>query len=323
METLDQITSCICDDLKDFEKEFFETIGREDESLGEMLRYVLSLKGKRIRPILTFLSAACYGKITAQTKRAAIIVELLHTASLLHDDVIDQSPQRRGRKTLNFLWDNKSAILVGDYIFGKALYLISSREDFNLLPIYSNLAMYLPKGELKEEQAIKQKDSSIEYYMSIIHDKTASLIEASLMLGRCSCGATQSSESDTMKELGRCLGMVFQIKDDVLDFCDNTGKPKGTDIREQKVTLPVIYYMQTLAEQEKQDLLSFIYSDNKSREDIAGLIEKIEQSEALTKTYRKMDSYIKQAFEIIDSMPSNVYSQSLSLLVQYLIKRNK
>lgn len=322
---LTEITNCIQKELKDFEEIFASCFSADNSSLDNMLKYVVSLKGKRIRPIITFLCALSFGKITKQTFRSAIIVELLHTASLLHDDVIDQSSVRRGKKTLNARFDNHLAILVGDYLYGKALSLLQTQEDFNLMPIFGKIAMDLPQGEIREDEATNKKDTSIDFYLKVIYEKTASLIEASVLCGACSCEKDNETKINLqqIKELGKAIGMAFQIKDDILDYKDNTGKEKGIDIKEGKITIPLIYYIESVSEEEKEEILSMLYSPNKTEVMIKDLLQKVSDSGAIDRAEQTMISFSKQALNIINTFPKNIYSKSLGELVQYLTKRDK
>ncbi len=321
-KTLSEITDCIQQELNNFEKMFSSCFSSNNSSLDSMLGYVVSLKGKRIRPIITILSALTFGKATQQTFRSAVIVELLHTASLLHDDVIDESELRRGKKTLNALRGNHSAILAGDYLYGKALSLLRTQEDFNLMPIYAKIAMDLPQGELREDEVTQNKDTSKDLYLKVIYEKTASLIEASVLCGVSSCG-NKDIDVEQLQVLGKAVGMAFQIKDDILDYHDNTGKEKGIDLKESKITLPLIYYMDSMEEKEKEEVISFLYSEEKTEEQIQALLRKVDNSGAIQRAEKTMSSYTQQALDIIRTLPVNPYSQSLSDLVQYLINRNK
>lgn len=322
---LTEITNCIQKELKDFEEMFASCFSADNSSLDNMLKYIVSLKGKRIRPIITLLCALSFGKTTKQTFRSAIVVELLHTASLLHDDVIDQSSVRRGKKTLNARFDNHLAVLVGDYLYGKALSLLQTQEDFNLMPIFGKIATDLPQGEIREDEAINKKDTSIDFYLKVIYEKTASLIEASALCGACSCEKDNETEINfqQIKELGKAIGMAFQIKDDILDYKDNTGKEKGIDIKEGKITIPLIYYIESVSEEEKEEILSMLYSPNKTEVMIKDLLQKVSDSGAIDRAEQTMISYSKQALNIINTFPKNIYSKSLGELVQYLTKRDK
>ena len=322
---LTEITNCIQKELKDFEEMFASCFSADNSSLDNMLKYIVSLKGKRIRPIITLFCALSFGKTTKQTFRSAIVVELLHTASLLHDDVIDQSSVRRGKKTLNARFDNHLAVLVGDYLYGKALSLLQTQEDFNLMPIFGKIATDLPQGEIREDEAINKKDTSIDFYLKVIYEKTASLIEASALCGACSCEKDNETEINfqQIKELGKAIGMAFQIKDDILDYKDNTGKEKGIDIKEGKITIPLIYYIESVSEEEKEEILSMLYSPNKTEVMIKDLLQKVSDSGAIDRAEQTMISYSKQALNIINTFPKNIYSKSLGELVQYLTKRDK
>ncbi|MCF0210827.1 MAG: polyprenyl synthetase family protein [Bacteroidales bacterium] len=320
-KNLKNITSCIEKDLEDFEQRFSKCLSdKEDSTLHQILRYAFDMKGKRIRPVLAMLVAGGLGQITEQTKRASLIVELLHMASLLHDDVLDNSNKRRGKQTINSLWGNHVAILVGDYMYGRALSLINTREDFNLMPIYAKIAMDLPKGEIDEMESTEKTDTSVETYLKVIYNKTASLIEASVLAGLVSSGADAKYE-EQIRELGKSIGIAYQIKDDMLDYKNNTGKQQGIDIQEKKITLPLIYFLEQSSETEKEKILEFVYSDQKTQEETDSFVARISQSEAMKKVEADLEYHSRKALQIAESLPQNAYTMALTQLVQYLIFR--
>lgn len=319
--SLNDITSCISTELKVFENELSSClIEKGNDSLNAILSYTFDMKGKRVRPILSFLSAGALGKISKQTMRGALIVELLHTASLLHDDVLDNSTKRRNKQTINALWGNRLAILAGDYIYGKALSLIQTQEDFNLMPVYAKIAMDLPIGEISELKATDDIDVSLSTYLKVIYGKTASLIEASVLTGMLSCGKNVEFENQ-VKEFGKNLGMAFQIKDDILDYDTNTGKPKGIDIKEKKITLPLIYYLEEAKKEDKQEIIDFLYSEDKTEEKVNYFLDKIIQSQAIQKTKNKLMEHNQKALNALEVFPNNDFTKALKLLVQYLTIR--
>jgi len=321
---LQDIISCLSNEMKVFEDMFKENFFSKDNLLGRLLSYEESLKGKRIRPLLIFLIAKTFGNITLQTYRSAIIIELLHTASLLHDDVIDDSMIRRQKQTINSLFGNKIAILVGDYLYGKALATIKTQEDFLLMDIFSRIAIQLPQGELKEEEINSDKSTDLEAYLQIIHYKTASLISAGAECGARSC-QNPNVDLEEISLLGKNIGMAFQIRDDILDYTiDNEmGKGVGNDIREKRVTIPYIYYLNTLEEKKREEKIELFFDSNKTNSEISRIIEEVNRSGAIQKAMKLQEEYSSSALKIVDAMPLNEYSVQLRSLVQYLTIRNE
>jgi octaprenyl-diphosphate synthase len=321
---LKDIISCLSKEMEIFEEKFKENFVSSDNLLGGLLNYENAKKGKRIRPLLIFLIAKTFGQITLQTYRSAIIIELLHTSSLLHDDVIDESLTRRDKRTINSLFGNKIAILVGDYLYGKALATIETKEDFSLMDVFSRIALQLPQGEIKEEETNKDKSIDFEAYMQIIYYKTASLISAATECGARTCG-NESVDREKLALLGKNIGMAFQIRDDILDYTPSNkmGKGVGNDIRERKITIPYIYYLNTLSEEKKEESMEEFFALEKTEQEINNIIDKVNKSGAMDKAIELQERYSKAALEIVDSMPLNEYSVALRALVQYLTIRNE
>ena len=321
---LKDITLCLADEMAEFENLFSKCFFTDDKLLNSILAYTCSLKGKRIRPLLIFLIAKTFGKVTDQTFRSAVIIELLHTASLLHDDVIDNSLLRRNNQTVNALFGDKAAILCGDYLYGQALATIKTQEDFNLMDVFARIALQLPQGEMKETDVTANKDLDITSYLSVIHYKTASLISAAAECGARTCG-NQNLNYSNIATLGQNIGMAFQVRDDILDYDENNsmGKGLGNDIREKKITLPFINYLQTLNTNQKEETVEFFFSDNKAQSDIENFIRLVNQSGAVEKTYKMQKEYSDKALKEVDLMPLNDYSVNLRALVQYLTIRNQ
>ena len=321
---LSDITLCLSDEMSEFEREFESKFHSDSVLLNGILSYTYSLKGKRIRPLLIFLTAKIFGKITPMTVRSAVIIELLHTASLLHDDVLDASGLRRHKSTVNSLFGDNAAILAGDYLYGKALSTINTQEDFLLMDVFARIATELPLGEFKETDVTAEKDTQYSTYLDVIYYKTASLISAAAECGARTCG-NPVTDYALMSELGQNIGMAFQIHDDILDYDKNnfTGKGFGNDIVEKKITLPFILYLQSLNDKEKEDAVEFFFSDDKRQEDIEQFINKVNDSGAVAKALGIQKHYSDKALKIVDSMPLNDYSVNLRILVQYLTIRNQ
>lgn len=320
---LEEIIIPIKDKIDLFDKKFSECIRPEGFFIDEISSHVFNNKGKKIRPIITLLSAGLIGKINHKTIRTALILELLHTASLIHDDVIDQSEMRRGMNTVNKIWGNHSAILYGDYLYSKCLELIETKADFNLLPIYAKVGRELPIGELLQKQVSDNMDYSLESYYKVISKKTATLMEASSVSGGMSTKA-DNKQIEILKQFGNFLGMAFQIRDDILDFShNNTGKPLGNDIREKKITLPLILVLNKLDHVKKNNMLSLIDKEYKTKKEIKEIIDMVIIGGGLEKAQEKVREYSRVASQLLDNFPSSIYKNSLNKLLNYLLEREK
>ncbi len=322
-DKLTAITSCIAKELDGFEEQMSEALAVKDDFLKQMMNKILLSKGKRIRPILIFLIAKALGKVTQMTYRGAVVVELLHSASLLHDDVIDNAELRRQKPTINSLFGNKLAILAGDYLYGKALQSIKTKEDFSLMDVFAKIALELPQGEILELQDTNTKNTNIEDYLRVIYYKTASLVSASCEIGLRSCGCKEYSQD--IITLGDNLGLAYQIKDDLLDYDteNHLGKGFGNDIKECKITLPIIHLFETLKGEEKIKLFNLFFKNNKSQEEINTILQMVNHSQALSKTKHLQEDYSHKAMEIVSKLPKNEYTIALSELVKFLIYRNQ
>ena len=320
---LKDIAKSIEKELNTFELMYQECKTNDVEMLSDILTYSLSQKSKKIRPLLTILVAKACGGLSDSTYRSAIIVELLHTASLAHDDVLDNSDLRRNQPTINSRWGNNAAILYGDYLFGKSLQLIHTKEDFELLPIYSKIARELPMGELLQKDVLEKGDTSREAYFNVIDYKTSSLLGASAYIG-AKTATTKQDYTKYAEEFGRLLGRAFQIKDDILDFeiSQVNGKKYGNDIKECKLTLPILDYIDTLDEEIKLNVIDFVKQKDKSDEDVLQLVLDVVNSGSLTKTEEKVKYYNDKAKEGLSNLPKNQYRKILEQLVEILIKRN-
>lgn len=322
-DRLATITSCISKEIENFEKELSEALVVEDGFLRQILNRVAQTKGKRIRPILIFLIAKALGKVTDMTYRGAVVVELLHSASLLHDDVIDNAELRRQKPTINYLFGNKLSILAGDYLYGKALQTIKTKEDFSLMDVFAKIAVELPQGEILELQDTDTRNTNIEDYLRVIYCKTASLVSAACEIGLRSSLSKQYQESITV--LGDNLGLAYQIKDDLLDYDteNNLGKGFGNDIRECKITLPIIYLFESLKGEQKVSLFNLFFKQGKTEQEVNTILQMVNNSQALSKTKLLQEDYSRKAMEVIDSLPNNEYTAALGELVKFLIYRNQ
>ncbi|MDR1847486.1 MAG: polyprenyl synthetase family protein [Bacteroidales bacterium] len=320
-ENLYSVTNCINQELNDFEQRIESCFSKESSLLRTMIDYWFAKKGKRIRPALTLLTSCMLGKPSESTYKGSLILELIHTASLIHDDVLDQSHLRRGQSTINNLWGNNAAILLGDYLYGKCMEFVVTQEDFALVPIYSHIATSLPKGELLQKSVAENGSYDEKDYFDIIYYKTATLLEAACEIGVKTCGNTKSLQR--MKDAGKYIGIAFQIKDDILDFQldNNSDKPRGNDLKEKKITLPTIFYLQQLKENERHAALAFILSNEKTDNDLHTFIQKVHLSRSIQKAQEVAEDYSRQALDLVMREQENEYRNQLLQLIKYLTNR--
>ena len=291
--------------------------------LDRIMHYIVKRKGKQMRPMFVFLSAGLNGGISESTYRAASLIELLHTATLVHDDVVDDSNLRRGFFSINAIWKNKIAVLVGDYLLSRGLLLSVEHEEFELLKIVSTAVRKMSEGELLQIEKARKLDINEEIYYDIIQAKTASLIASCCATGASSVNATKESVT-SMHDFGQAVGMAFQIKDDLFDYeqAEKTGKPRGIDIKEHKMTLPLIYALNNSTSKDKKFIINTVksYSDDKAR--VEQVINMVMTAGGLKYAKEKMHQYQDQAFAILNTFPSSVYKASLEQLVRFTTERN-
>jgi octaprenyl-diphosphate synthase len=324
MVTIDEIKSPIAPYLKEFEKKFGDSMKSSVPLLDRVTRYLLKRKGKQMRPMFVFLSAKLHGEINDSTFRAASLVELLHTATLVHDDVVDDSNERRGFFSINALWKNKIAVLVGDYLLSKGLLLSIDGKDFQLLQIVSEAVKQMSEGELLQIEKARKLDIEEPVYYDIITKKTASLIASCCACGAASVGSSEEV-TDLMRQFGINVGIAFQIKDDLFDYDlhNSTGKPKGIDIKEQKMTLPLIYTLNNSSRKEKRSIINVVKNHNTDSERVGEVIEKVNQTGGIEYAKEQMIRYRDEALRILDAFPENDARDSLEKLVIYTTERNK
>lgn len=322
MGQLHQIKEPVKNELKEFDQFFSDYIKGNAPLLNIITSYVLKTKGKQIRPLLVFLSAKIFGNINTSTFHAATFIELMHTATLIHDDVVDNAFERRGMFSINALWKNKIAVLIGDYFLAKGLLLAVDKQEFRLLHIVSDAVKEMSEGELLQIEKARKLDINEELYYEIIRKKTATLIAACTLAGSVSANSTEQ-QSQQMKELGYAIGMAFQIKDDLFDFNLNnqTGKPAGNDIREQKYTLPIIHTFKVCSEKERKELKQLLKSFKQDKKSILPINQIIERNQGFEYTQQVMKNYIQQAKNILSMMPKNDANHSLNMLIDYIIER--
>ena len=324
MKIVEKIKSPIYEEMELFEKKFAEIMSSKVPLLNRITYFIVKRKGKQIRPMLVFLVAKMISlnKLSEKSYRGASILELIHTATLVHDDIVDDSNQRRGFFSINALWKNKIAVLVGDYLLSKGLLISIDNEDYDLLKIVSDVVREISEGELLQIEKSRDMDLSEEMYYKIIEKKTAVLLAAC-----CAIGATSVSENQRliskMYEFGKLLGIAFQIKDDLFDYGKKKiGKPLGIDMRERKVTLPFIYSLTVLNQAEKKWMINTIKNYNKDKNRVLKAISKIKEVGGLDYARKKMKIYRDKALKILDDFPNNPYKDSLILLANFVVDRD-
>ena len=323
MNSVDQIISPIKNEMMLFEKHFKETMRSKVPLLDKITNYVVKRKGKQMRPMFVFLSAKMLGELNEKTFDAAVLVELLHTATLVHDDVVDDANERRGYFSINALWKNKIAVLVGDYMLSRILLLSLEKENTDLLKIVARSVREMSEGELLQIEKARHLDITEEIYFEVIKKKTASLISTCCESGALSVGA--NSYSQLMFNFGELVGIAFQIKDDIFDYGspDKIGKPTGIDIREQKMTLPLIYAINHTTKENKKELLDIVRYKNEEDTSINRAVELVLQSGGIEYAHEKMMEYGKKAIELLTEIPESDAKKSLIGLVHFTMNREK
>ena len=308
-----------------FEKKFSDSMSSKVALLNRITHYIVNRKGKQMRPMFVFLVAKMVsgGEVNERTYRGASVIELIHTATLVHDDVVDDSNRRRGFFSINALWKNKIAVLVGDYLLSKGLLLSIDNEDFDLLKIISVAVREMSEGELLQIEKARNLDITEDVYYEIIRQKTATLIAACCSLGACSVDP-DSDNVEKMRKFGELIGMAFQIKDDLFDYGDEAiGKPTGIDIKEQKMTLPLIYTLNNCTKEEKKWLINSVKNHNKNKKRVKEVIDFVKSKGGLEYAIEIMHKFQSEALSILNSYPESQYRSSLQLMVNYVIDRKK
>lgn len=308
-----------------FEEKFKESMVSNVPLLNRITHYIVRRKGKQMRPMFVFLVAKMVsnGDFNERTYRGASVIELIHTATLVHDDVVDDSNRRRNFFSLNALWKNKIAVLVGDFLLSKGLLLSIDNDDFDLLKLISIAVREMSEGELLQIEKARKLDITENVYFDIIRQKTATLIAACTGIGAASVGAKQE-EVDVMRKFGELIGIAFQIKDDLFDYTDDKiGKPTGIDIKEQKMTLPLIYALNNCTDKEKKWLINSVKNHNKDKNRVKQIITFVKQNGGIEYTTAKMKEYQSKALEILNTYPNSPYKDSLIQMVNYVIERKK
>lgn len=319
---MDLVKRLIGTELSVFEKKFADNVKGSNPLLDRVLRFIIKRKGKQMRPMFVLLSSKIANEISEKTYRAASLIELLHTATLVHDDVVDNAMVRRNFFSVNALWKNKIAVLVGDYLLSKGLLLSLEHDDYQILKITSRAVKEMAEGELLQMEKARKLDIKENIYFEIIRAKTASLLSAA-----CAAGAYSSTEdmetSEYFRRFGEKAGIAFQIKDDLFDYGqDNVGKPTGIDIKEKKMTLPLIYTLQNSDATTKRKIIYIVKNQNTDRQKVNEVIELVKQSGGIEYARQKMNEYKDEALSMLDKYPDTDAKAAMKELVNYVIERN-
>ena len=321
--SLNAIKEPIGEELKLFESHFRDAMRSKVSLLDNITYYIVRRKGKQVRPMFVFLTAKLCGPVGDSTYAAASLIELLHTATLVHDDVVDDSMERRGFFSVNALWKNKIAVLVGDFLFSQGMLLAVKQKEYRLFEIVSNAVKAMSEGELLQIEKARRLDIQESVYYDIIRQKTASLIASA-----CSAGAASSTEDEAtiekMRLFGEKIGIAFQIRDDLFDFgSEDVGKPLGIDIKEKKMTLPLIYALDKAPKKERRRIINIIRRHSNKPEKVKEVIAFVRGSGGLEYAKRAMDEYKADAFKILHEFPESPARQSLEALVTFVTDRKK
>jgi octaprenyl-diphosphate synthase len=314
-------TALIENELKTFETRFKEAVKSKTPMLDRIMRYVVKRKGKQLRPMFVFLSAKLCGEVTESTYRAASLVEILHTATLVHDDVVDDSMERRGFFSVYALWKNKASVLVGDYLLAKGLLLSLDHRDYQILHILSDAVRKMSEGELLQLEKARTMKVGEDIYYEIIRNKTASLLASA-----CAAGAWSTSSDETVTEkmrmFGELAGMAFQIKDDLFDYAnEKIGKPTGNDIKEKKLTLPLIYTLKNCDAATRREIIYILKNKNKQNKEVQKVIDHVVKAGGIAYATEKMNEFYAQARKILNEFPETDTRQGLENLITYVKER--
>jgi len=323
VKSLESIKEPIAEELRSFEKHFRKSMETSVPLLDRIMYYIVRRKGKQIRPMFVFLSAKVCGEVNNASYVASSLIELLHTATLVHDDVVDDAYERRGFFSVNALWKNKIAVLVGDYLFGQGFLLALKHDEVHLLRILSGAVKRMSEGELLQLEKARRLDIKEEVYYEIIKGKTASLISAA-----CEAGAASTSDDmeviERMRSFGEKIGVAFQIRDDLFDFGSaDVGKPLGIDIKEKKLTLPLIYALQKADRRKKRYILNLIRRHHDKKDKVAEVIDFVWQSGGIEYAREVMLRYRTEAFELLHEFPETEARRALEDLVLFVTERKK
>ncbi|WP_336959073.1 polyprenyl synthetase family protein [Chryseobacterium contaminans] len=320
--TVEEIKRPINDEMKLFEQKFYESMQSKVPLLDKVTRFIVTTKGKQMRPMFVFLCAKLVGNVTEKTYRGASMIELIHTATLVHDDVVDESFKRRNFFSINALWKNKIAVLVGDYLLSKSVLLSTDHKDYDLLGVISRTIREMSEGELLQLEKARKLDITEDVYYEIIRQKTATLIAACCEIGVLSNNADETL-AKKMMDFGTFTGMAFQIKDDLFDYLSSNviGKPVGIDIKEQKMTLPLIHTLKTASEKDRKYYFDTIKRYNNNPKRVKELIEFVKSSGGLEYAIKVMKDFQQKAKDILNEFPESEARKSLHIMLDYVIER--
>jgi octaprenyl-diphosphate synthase len=318
---LKEAKKLIAKELEIFEKKFSESVKSHSPLLDKIMRFIIKRKGKQMRPMFVFLAAKMTGGATEQTYRTASLIELMHTATLVHDDVVDDADMRRNFFSINALWKNKVAVLVGDYLLAKGLLLSLDNDDFQILKIISTAVKEMSEGELLQIEKTRKLDIEEDIYFEIIRSKTASLLASA-----CAAGAWSACHDEKTAALfhdfGEKIGISFQIKDDLFDYGhDNIGKPTGIDIKDKKMTLPLIYTLREVDAATKRKIIYIVKNQNQDKQKVNEVINIVKSHGGITYAYEKMETYQKEALAILHQFPESAARAAMESLVKYVTER--
>lgn len=314
-------TSILKTELENFETIFKQAVKSQNSLLDHIMRYIVKRKGKQIRPMFVFLSAKLFGEPTQMTYRTASLVEILHTATLVHDDIVDDAQERRGFFSTYAIWKNKASVLVGDYLLAKGLILSLENNDYKILHILSEAVKKMSEGELLQLEKARTLNLKEDIYYDIIKSKTASLLASA-----CSAGAWSVTQDDNtsefMRQFGENTGVAFQIKDDLFDYAsEDVGKPTGNDIKEKKMTLPLIYTLNNVDKSTKQKMIYIVKNNNNDKKKVSWILEVVKNTGGIDYAIEKMNFYKNEALNILKRFPANEYNKGLEDLVNYVTER--
>lgn len=322
-QKLAEIKAPIAKEIDEFEKKFRASMKSNVLLLDKIMSYIVKRKGKQMRPMFVFLSAGTVGELTEATFRGASLIELLHTATLVHDDVVDDSNLRRGFFSINALWKNKIAVLVGDYLYSRGLLLSVEHNDHEMLRIVSSAVKEMSEGELLQMEKARKLDITEDVYYEVVRQKTASLIASCCATGAVSAGANETA-IEKMRQFGEKVGMAFQIKDDLFDYgTREIGKPLGIDIKEKKLTLPLIYALQNASWSERRKIKNIIKRQSHKTAKVNEVIEFVRQKGGIEYAKKVMERFKDEALELLTEFPDSDYKSALSTLVSFTISREK
>lgn len=324
MKKIKDIRQPIAPHLKEFNKVYRASVKSNTPLLDIIMRYILNSKGKQLRPMIVIYSAGVVGEINTTTYRAATLIELLHTATLVHDDVVDDSYERRGKFSINAIWRNKVSVLAGDFLLSRGMLLAVENKDYQILEIVSRAVKQMSEGELLQIEKARKLDITEDVYFDIIKRKTASLLASCFAAGAISAGANDDTVKK-MYEIGENLGMAFQIKDDLLDFGEGNdiGKPTGIDIKEKKMTLPLIYLLNNSTTREKRKLINIVKNHSQDKQKVDWLIKRVISSGGIDYAKKIMNGFEQDALNLLSSFPENNSQKMLKEIVRFTIDRKK